>query len=71
MPKKEEVTGFQQETLKNLRTDRGYNQANFAKQVGMHPSPYNRIERGKQEPTREEKIRIAKTLGLDSRTIWP
>jgi len=71
MPKKVSVQGPQLETLRNLRMDQGFSQAKFARFVGIHPSPYNRVERGWVEPTREQKIKIAKALHVDSRTIWP
>lgn len=52
------------ERLARLRKDRDISQPDLAESVGVSPDTYRRWEWGKQEPRRDELLRLAKALGV-------
>lgn len=57
------------ETLKNIRTLKGYSQLEFSKLVAMDQTTYSRKETGKTIITDDEWDRFAKTLGVSTEEI--
>lgn len=50
---------------------RGRNDSDLARSLGVDHSLVSRWVSGKEEPTLERKIQIAKTIGVDSRLVFP
>jgi len=59
------------QTLLDLIASKGLKQAQFSRLIVRDKALLNRIIHGKDKPTRETMILIAKELGVDSRVIWP
>lgn len=59
------------QTLLDLIAAQGMKQSDFAFKLSVDRAYINRVIRGREKPTRDMMIKIAKTLGVDSRVIWP
>ena len=74
LPKQLSSTKIMKEKLNyvliSLLKENGLKQTQLADSLGVDKSYVNRIIRGNQKPTDEMMIKIAKILGVDSRTIW-
>ena len=50
--------------IKKLREEKGLMQKEIAAVAGMHPTNYNKVEKGEREPSIEALDKIAKSFGL-------
>lgn len=54
-----------------LRAERAVKQTDVAHAAGISPNRYWRIENGETEPTDQERVDLAKVLGVSQAAIWP
>lgn len=52
--------------LKTLRVEKGYNQEEIAKHIGISTATYSNYETGKRKIPAEHKQKIAEFLGIDN-----
>lgn len=58
-------------TFKVLLSAKGWDQSKLGQEVGVSKGYISQIVNSKRELITEQKIKIAKCLGVDSRVIWP
>jgi transcriptional regulator with XRE-family HTH domain len=51
--------------IKKVREAKGFSQRQIAKELGMDPSQYSKIENGKTDPTTSTLEKIAKALNIE------
>ncbi len=56
-------------TLRQLRDDRGWTQAELAERVGIHANTLARLERGEHAPSEPVRRLIALTFGVGTDAI--
>ena len=56
-------------TIKKLREKKGFSQEALAEEAGIHRTYMGRVERGKQNISILNLIKIAKALGIPSATL--
>jgi len=54
-----------------LRAERNVKQTDVAAAAGISPNRYWRIENGASEATDDERVMLAKVLGVTQSDIWP
>lgn len=54
-----------------LRAERAVKQTDVADAAGISANRYWRIENGETEPTDDERIVLARVLGVSQADIWP
>ncbi len=59
-----EPSGFG-ESLKRLRTEKGFTQKQVAEAAGLYPNSLAKLERGEHEPSWPLVLKLAKALGVD------
>lgn len=52
------------ETIRNVRIEKGWNQSDFARRIGMRQPDISVLERGRKNMTIQSMIRIWKALGI-------
>ena len=52
--------------IRRLRQERGWSQAELARQTGMHPSTVSLIERGRILAYPGQILKISKALGIET-----
>jgi len=57
-------------TVRELRTERGWTQAELAEKLGVSRNSINAIETGRYEPSLTLAIRIARMFGLSVERIF-
>jgi transcriptional regulator with XRE-family HTH domain len=57
--------------LRVLRAERKVNQSQIAEAIGVTLDRFWKIENGKAEATDDERINLAKALGVTQADIWP
>lgn len=53
------------QAVRALRKEKGFSQESFADEVGLHRTYMGAIERGEQNLTVKNIVRLAETLGLE------
>lgn len=57
--------------LRGLRAERKWTQLYLSLKTKIHQSHLSRIENGYEDPTPEERARIAKAFQLPESDVWP
>lgn len=68
---REPVVFRSSDLLRRLIKDKYVTITNFANKVGISRVNVSKFCNNKLQPSENEKIRIAKGLGMDSRTLFP
>jgi len=64
-------SGLDIHPLRRLRHTRWITLKQLWKLTGVHYSVLSLIERGRQEPTAGQQIRIARALGVEMKSLFP
>jgi len=57
--------------IRDLRSEKGYSQEEFAYEVGLDRTYYSSVERGERNIAAINLIRIAKALGVEVGELFP
>lgn len=55
--------------VRELRKAKGFSQESFADEVGLHRTYMGAVERGEQNLTIKNVVRVARTLGIEPSTL--